>query len=578
MLRDLSSRLSNRFVPTLTLACLVSIMGIGCGDQSMSVGLAALGITTPGVVVDLGSGFTRSTSVTLTVTPPVASVPVTMCVSNTSTCTFIPFASSKRWLLTPGDGTKTVSVTLQDRLGIQTPFQATVDLDATAPVAGTLTATPSDSLVSLSWDAATDALSGIQGYRLLMSTTTTPTSCNNGQPIYQGPDTSYQHTNVWNGGNYGYRVCPIDLAGNTGIGATAQARPAPEYDPPTGTVVINTGDLLTRLHTVTLDLDAADASPITSVCISQTPTCTSWAPYATTKTWTLRGPNGLVTINVWFRDSFGNTSAAPTSATITLDTLAPSRSTITTIPGRDGIDVSWTAATDINGVASYTLVWMAGTLAPASCSAGTVAYMGTDLMYFDAVGPSGYRSYRLCATDEAGNVNVGAVKTVVQPISTLVQQSNIFSITATSAGLFLGSAGDPSASRHTLISSGELRSWTAGLSRVELMQAVHEHILQTVSRSRDPLSAWDVVNAAIDDDTLQLRAGIHATLGVSGLAQVFKWVEEADPGVELYYSDYGIEGSSAKTAAVQRLVQALIDHGARIDGIGTQADRSVPGL
>jgi hypothetical protein len=343
-------------------------------------------------------------------------------------------------------------------------------------------------------------------------------------------------------------------------------------------VVINAGDLLTRLHTVTLELDATDASPITSVCISQTPTCTSWAPYATTKPWTLRGPNGLVTINVWFRDSFGNTSAAPTSATITLDTLAPSRSTITTIPGRDGIDVSWTAATDINGVASYTLVWMAGTLAPASCNAGTVAYMGTDLMYFDAVGPSGYRSYRLCATDDAGNVNVGSVKTVVQPVSTAVQQSNIFSFTAARAGQFLGGAADPAAERHRLVSSDELPSWTAGLSRAELMQALHEHILQTVGRSRDPLAAWDVVNDAIDDDTLQLRAGIHATLGVSGLAQVFKWAEEADPAVQLYYSDYGIEGSSAKTTAVHRLVQELIEQGARIDGIGTQADRGIRGL
>jgi len=576
MLRDSLSRLANRFVPTLVVGCLAGVGG--CGDQTMSVALAALGITTPGVVVDLGSGFTRSTSVTLTVTPPIESAPVTMCVSNTSTCTFIPFASTKRWLLTPGDGTKTVSVTLQDRLGIQTPFQASVDLDATAPVAGTLTATPSDSLVSLSWDAATDALSGIQGYRLLMSTTTTPTSCNNGQLIYQGTDTAFQHTNVWNGGNYGYRVCPIDLAGNIGVGATAQARPAPEYDPPTGTVVINAGDLLTRLHTVTLELDAADASPITSFCVSQTSTCTSWMPWTTTKPWTLRGPNGLITINVWFRDNFGNASAAPMSATITLDTLAPSRSTITTIPGRDGIDVSWTAATDINGVASYTLVWMAGTLAPASCSVGTVAYMGTDLTYFDPVGPSGYRSYRLCATDEAGNTNVGAVKTVVQPVSTVVQQSNIFSITAESARLSVGGAANSSAARHRLISSGELPSWTAGLSRAEFMQALHEHIRQTVGRSRDPLTAWDVVNAAIDDDTLQLRAGIHATLGVSGLAQVYKWVEEADPGVQLYYSDYGVEGSSAKADAVYRLVQDLIEQGARIDGIGTQAERGLRGL
>jgi hypothetical protein len=555
-------------VPTLAFVFLACAGG--CGGEPTSVAVAALGITTDSLVINNGQASTRSTTVTLTITTSPSNRPLTMCVTNTSTCTFVPFARTKPWLLTPGDGSKTVSVTLDDQHGTQTALQATVQLDTTAPVAGSLTATPSDALVSLAWDVASDALSGIQSYRLMMSPLITPPSCTYGQRIYEGTDTSFEHTTVRNGSTYGYRVCPVDSAGNVGVGAIALARPAPEYDPPIGTVTINGGALLSRSHSVTLDLDAVDASPIASVCISQDSTCTNFVAWSTTKPWTLRGPVGPATVNVWFRDIYGNTSA-PAQATITVDTLTPSRSTLTARTRVEGVIVEWTAATDTNGIASYTLVWVAGSVPPASCTAGTLAYTGTDLTYTDTVGPSGTRSYRLCATDQAGNTNLGVTKTALQLSNVL---SNI--ITPASAQPFTANAdaAAPAAVlglrqrlRHDALIARELPSWAEGLSRAELMNALHEQIAQSALHVRDQFYAWDVVNEAIDDDTLELRAGIPATLGVSGLAQLYKWVEEADPALELYYNDYGVEGSNAKTVAVYGLIEDLIAQGARIDGV-----------
>jgi hypothetical protein len=289
-----------------------------------------------------------------------------------------------------------------------------VQLDTTVPVAGLLSAAPSDGLVSLSWAGATDGLSGVLRYRLMMASGIVPPSCNYGQRLYDGPNTSFQHTTVRNGATYGYRVCPIDVAGNTGVGETALARPAPEYDPPAGTVTINGGALLTRSHSITLDLTATDASTVQSVCVSQTASCTNWVPYNATRPWELRGPDGLYAVNVWFRDNYGNVSA-PEQATITLDTLIPSLPVITTTTiSHDGVLVEWTAATDASAIVDYTLVYAQGQSPPASCTSGTLAYTGLNLSYLDTAGPPGFRTYRLCVTDEAGNVNTRAVKTAIQ--------------------------------------------------------------------------------------------------------------------------------------------------------------------
>jgi hypothetical protein len=412
MLRDPSLR-SSRWAPTLTLVCLLGVGG--CADDPTLVDVAELELVAPSLVINVGATDTRNPIVLLTINTDPSNRPLTMCVSNTTTCDFEPFANTKRWMLDPGDGPKTVTVTVEDRYHVQTVLTATVNLDTTVPVAGALTATGGDGVVSLSWAAASDGLSGVRGYRLMMASAIVPPSCNYGTRLYEGTDTSFEHTTVRNGATYGYRICPLDVAGNMGVGETALARPAPEYDPPSGTVTINGGALLTRTHSVTLDLTAADASTVQSVCVSQTATCTNWVPYNATRPWELRGPDGLIAVNVWFRDIYWNVSTAPEQAIITLDTLIPSLPVITTTTvSHDGVLVEWTASTDASPIASYTLVYVPGQSAPASCTSGTQAYTGLDLSYLDAAGPPGFRTYRLCVTDEAGNVNTRAVKTAIQ--------------------------------------------------------------------------------------------------------------------------------------------------------------------
>jgi endo-1,4-beta-xylanase len=135
---------------------------------------------------------------------------------------------------------------------------------------------------------------------------------------------------------------------------------------------------------------------------------------------------------------------------------------------------------------------------------------------------------------------------------------------------------------HALIWHLQMPNWAAALPDAALVDAVHAHVSTTVEHFRGKVRAWDVVNEAIaDGDTNPIRQGIHWTLGVSGMADAFKWARAADPEAKLFYNDYGIEGLNSKSDAVYRLLEDLIAAGAPIDGVGFQSHistKSYPSL
>jgi endo-1,4-beta-xylanase len=130
---------------------------------------------------------------------------------------------------------------------------------------------------------------------------------------------------------------------------------------------------------------------------------------------------------------------------------------------------------------------------------------------------------------------------------------------------------------HTLLHWGELPAWADALTPVELQTELQTHIKTTVDHFKGKVYGWDVVSDAIDETTLQLRPGLYTTLGIGGLAQVFKWAKEADPAAQLYYEDLGIEGPGAKFEAVLKLLTDLKAQGAAIDGVGIRAHLDTSG-
>jgi len=372
---------------------------------------------TRSLAINGGAATTRTTAVALAITASDASGLAQMCVSNATTCTsFEPYAATRSWTLAAGDGKKTVTVVLRDRLGNTTTAttspSASIVLDTAPPTNGALTATAGNRQIQLAWTGFADAGSGVASYRLAVASgTAAPASCTD-TPLYAGTATSVIVNSVSNGTTYSFRVCAVDGAGNVSTGATGSAMPRAENNPPVGTIQINGGARFTASRSVTLTLVATDETRVAQMCVADGTTCTNFVAYAATASYAFGAGDGARTLRAWYRDSWGNTSA-PVSATITIDTTAPAGAALSATTSPQTVALSWTTATDAgSGLAGYKLVATTGTVPPASgCTTGTTLYTGGATGFRHTVAAKATWSYRVCAIDAAGNVSAGTTKT-----------------------------------------------------------------------------------------------------------------------------------------------------------------------
>jgi len=369
---------------------------------------------TGSVAINANQATSMSRDVTLSITGNDANGVDSMCISNAGTCTsFESFATSKAWQLTTGDGLKTVRVALRDSAGNQGIVTDTIRLDTTGPTGATLRASAQNSAAALSWSAATDAGSGLSGYRLVVAEGNPPANCNEGSLIYNGNSRSFTHTGLTNGTTYGYRLCPTDMAGNVGAGSVASTRPAPELQPPTGSLKINGGTAFTGSDNVTLSFSATDASGVARMCISNNKSsCTSWESFSPSKVWALATQSGPTSVFVWFEDTFGNRTLNPVSANILVDSAPPLDVIIRVTAGQARVSVTWNGS-DASGIQSYKLLFSPGMTPPSGCNTGTKLYEGPLRAYTHTnLTANASYSYRVCATDRAGNLSQGAVATI----------------------------------------------------------------------------------------------------------------------------------------------------------------------
>lgn len=370
------------------------------------------------VLINNDAQYTNNKTVTLTITCDDPTGCSSMCISNDSpNCTtFITFATTKSWTLSTGDGTKTVYVKLKNKNNqVGDAFFDTIVLDTTAPSGGTLTATAGNAQVILNWNGYNDATSGIARY-VLYGGTTLPPSCS-GTQLYSGNDISYTHTGLTNGTTYYYRLCIYDNAGNLTT-ETASARPLPETNPPDlVNFTINNGDDYTKLTTVTLQIEATDESGVSQMCISNTPTCSSWINYTTSVNWTLTTGAGQKTVYIWFKDVWGTANSTPFISQIILDNVVPVDSTnpLIVTPGEEQntIKLEWFPATDAHSYIKEYRIMRALSSTGTSCSGTPIAVISMipaifTIQYVDTgllAGKTYY--YRVCAVDAVGNVSAG---------------------------------------------------------------------------------------------------------------------------------------------------------------------------
>ncbi len=128
---------------------------------------------------------------------------------------------------------------------------------------------------------------------------------------------------------------------------------------------------------------------------------------------------------------------------------------------------------------------------------------------------------------------------------------------------------------HCLIWHSQLAPWFAvddngqPVSAEVLKQRMQEHITTLVTRYKGRIKGWDVVNEAILEDGSYRKSPFYDILGEEFIPLAFQYAHEADPDVELYYNDYGMD-NPAKRDAVVKLVQSLQARGLRIDAVGMQ--------
>ncbi len=129
------------------------------------------------------------------------------------------------------DGTKIVNVAVRDPVGNIGNCQDSIELDITPPSGGTISvARTGIRTISISWSNFSDNISGLDHYILVYDTSSIPASCDEGNILYKGGDTSFIHNNINPGNTYHYRICAVDVAGNVSKGVLASI--TVENDPP----------------------------------------------------------------------------------------------------------------------------------------------------------------------------------------------------------------------------------------------------------------------------------------------------------------------------------------------------------
>jgi FtsP/CotA-like multicopper oxidase with cupredoxin domain len=261
------------------------------------------------IVINGGATFTRSASVTLTLSATSAAGAVTQMQFSKDGITFFPFepfAATRVATLLPGDGLKTMTVRFKDSAGnVSAPISASITLDTTAPNGGTIsinggaTVTNKQS-ATLTLTAAADVTqmqfskNGINFFPF------EPFAATRIVTLLPGDGTKTIYVRF------------KDAAGN--VSSPISDSITLDTTPPTGTIAFVTPSPTTSA-TGLLALTASDDSGVTQMQFSKNGSpFFALEPFAANRTVSLAP--GLNTLTVRFKDGAGNLSA-PISTTIT---------------------------------------------------------------------------------------------------------------------------------------------------------------------------------------------------------------------------------------------------------------------
>jgi len=355
---------------------------------------------TGSVTINGGAASTSSTAVTLTLaaTDTGGSGLAQMQFSNDNATwsAWQAYTASKSWTLTPGDGTRTVSVRFRDGAGNESAvFSDTIELEAvdlSAPTGSVSindgAASTNSATVTLTLDATDTGGSGLAEMQFSHDS------------VNWSSWEAYATTRSWTlGAGTGTKTVYVrfrDAAANVSA-AYSDTITVVDESAPTGSITINGGDETATFRTVSLTLAATDTggSGLSQMQFSNdNVTWSTWEAFLTAKVWTLEAGTGTRTVYARFRDVAGNVSATYSD---TIDLEAASGTTAATTLAIT--DVAWVDANvGSSGEWATYSIYVNDTLVgtKSAASGPTWAFPGLDVSaggHIDIVVDCGFTSY-----------------------------------------------------------------------------------------------------------------------------------------------------------------------------------------
>ncbi len=133
---------------------------------------------------------------------------------------------------------------------------------------------------------------------------------------------------------------------------------------------------------------------------------------------------------------------------------------------------------------------------------------------------------------------------------------------------------------HCLMWHSQIGRWMYdGVTDKEVFyKRMKNHIQTIVSRYKDVIYCWDVVNEAISDDPNAQdpyrQSPMYKLCGDEFIAKAFQYAREADPKALLFYNDYSTVDPH-KRDRIYNMVKKMKDAGVPIDGIGMQGHYNI---
>ena len=124
---------------------------------------------------------------------------------------------------------------------------------------------------------------------------------------------------------------------------------------------------------------------------------------------------------------------------------------------------------------------------------------------------------------------------------------------------------------HTLVWHRQIPNWVRTSAVEEREIHMREYIDRVLTRYRDDIKIWDVVNEALEDDDGRFRNSTwFEAMGEDFIEIAFRQARASAPDATLLYNEYDVSWKGPKSTAMINMLENLKTRNTPIDGVGFQ--------